>query len=98
MFSLVQLECFVAVAEELHFGAAADRLRITQPPLSRQIQLLEREIGTLLFNRTSRRVNLTAAGQSLLPNARRILDLAAKAAVDVRRVGSGATGTLTIAY
>ena len=98
MFSLVQLECFVAVAEELHFGAAADRLRITQPPLSRQIQLLERELGTLLFNRTSRRVNLTAAGASLLPNARRILDLAAKSAVDVRRVGSGATGTLTIAY
>lgn len=98
MFSLVQLECFVAVAEELHFGAAADRLRITQPPLSRQIQLLERELGTMLFNRTSRRVNLTAAGQSLLPNARRLLDLAAKSALDVRRVGSGAAGTLTIGY
>lgn len=98
MFSLVQLECFVAVAEELHFGAAADRLRITQPPLSRQIQLLERELGTMLFNRTSRRVNLTPAGQALLPSARRLLDLAAKSAIDVRRVASGAAGTLTIGY
>lgn len=98
MLSLVQLESFVAVAEELHFGAAADRLRITQPPLSRQIQLLEREMGTLLFNRTSRRVTLTAAGQSLLPSARRVLDLAAKMAIDVRRVADGAAGTLTIAY
>ncbi|TFB75931.1 LysR family transcriptional regulator [Cryobacterium glaciale] len=98
MFSLVQLECFIAVAEELHFGAAAERLRITQPPLSRQIQLLERELGALLFNRTSRRVEMTAAGASLLPSARRVLDLAAKMAVDVRRVASGAAGTLTVAY
>lgn len=98
MFSLVQLECFIAVAEELHFGAAAERLRITQPPLSRQIQMLEREMGTLLFHRTSRRVEMTAAGRSLLPSARRVLDLAAKMAVDVRRVASGAAGTLTVAY
>ena len=98
MFSLVQLECFVAVAEELHFGAAADRLRMTQPPLSRQIQLLERELGTLLFTRTSRRVALTPAGEVLVPSARRILDLASKTVADVRRVDAGASGSITIGY
>lgn len=98
MFSLVQLECFVAVAEELHFGAAATRLKMTQPPLSRQIQQLERELGTRLFDRTSRRVALTQAGRALLPNARRLIDLAAKAVADVRSVGQGAAGTITIAY
>jgi DNA-binding transcriptional LysR family regulator len=98
MFTLVQLECFVAVAEELHFGAAAERLRMTQPPLSRQVQMLERELGTLLLNRTSRRVSLTAAGHTLLPSARRLLDLAAKTDIDVRRVAAGAAGTLTVGY
>lgn len=98
MFSLVGLECFVAVAEELHFGAAAERLRMTQPPLSRQIQILEREFGTALFTRTSRRVELTAAGRTLLPSARHILDLSAKTASDVRQVAAGNAGTLTIAY
>jgi len=98
MFSIVQLECFVAVAEELHFGAAAERMRMTQPPLSRQIQLIERELDTMLFLRTSRSVQLTTAGKTLLPNARRILDLVSKAAVDVRRVAAGASGTLNISY
>lgn len=98
MLSLVQLECFVAVAEELHFGQAAARLRMTQPPLSRQIQQLERELDTRLFERTSRRVQLTEAGRTLLPSARRIIDLAAKATADVRSVGHGASGTLTISY
>lgn len=98
MISLVQLECFIAVAEELHFGAAATRLKMTQPPLSRQIQQLERELGTRLFDRTSRRVALTQAGRALLPNARRLIDLAAKAVADVRSVGQGAAGTITIAY
>ncbi|MEV8173228.1 LysR family transcriptional regulator [Microbacterium sp. NPDC079176] len=98
MISLVQLECFIAVAEELHFGAAATRLKMTQPPLSRQIQQLERELSTRLFDRTSRRVALTQAGRALLPNARRLIDLAAKAVSDVRSVGEGAAGTVTIAY
>lgn len=98
MFSLVQLECFIAVAEELHFGAAANRLKMTQPPLSRQIQQLERELETPLFARTSRRVELTQAGKALLPNARRLIDLAAKAVADVKSVGAGASGTITIAY
>ena len=98
MISLVQLECFIAVAEELHFGAAAARLKMTQPPLSRQIQQLERELETQLFARTSRRVELTQAGRALLPSARRLIDLAAKAVADVKSVGKGAAGTLTIAY
>lgn len=98
MNSFAQLECFIAVAEELHFGVAAERLQMTQPPLSRQIQQLERELETKLFDRTSRRVELTQAGRALLPSARRLIDLAAKAAADVRSVGQGAAGTLTIAY
>lgn len=98
MFSLVQLQSFVAVAEELHFGAAAERLNMTQPPLSRQIQLLEREMGSQLFDRSSRRVELTAAGTMLLPSARQILDLAAKTELDVRRAAAGNAGSVTIAY
>ncbi|MGB3481627.1 MAG: LysR family transcriptional regulator [Mycobacterium sp.] len=92
------MECFIAVAEELHFGSAANRLRMTQPPLSRQIQQLERELDTVLFVRTSRKVELTTAGSALLPRARQLIDLAAKMAADVRSIGEGASGTLTISY
>jgi DNA-binding transcriptional LysR family regulator len=98
MFSLIQLEAFVAVAEELHFGAAAARLSMTQPPLSRQIQMLEKELQSQLFERTSRKVTLTVAGQTLLPRARQILDLSIKTHLDVRRVSSGDAGAVTIAY
>ncbi len=98
MFSLIQMECFVAVAEELHFGEAAARLQMTQPPLSRQIQQLERELDTQLFVRTSRRVVLTEAGRVLLPHARQLLDLADRAATDTQAVGRGAEGSLSIAY
>ncbi|MFC9771572.1 MULTISPECIES: LysR family transcriptional regulator [unclassified Pseudarthrobacter] len=98
MFSLPQLEAFVAVAEELHFGAAAERLNMTQPPLSRQIQMLEKKLNTTLFSRTSRKVELTAAGATLLPRARQILDMCIKTDMDVRRVSSGQAGTITVGY
>jgi len=98
VLTLVQLQCFVAVAEELHFGAAARRLQMTQPPVSRQIQLLERELGSTLLLRTSRRVSLTAAGEALLPRAQRILSSVTQTAVDVRRTASGVIGSLTIGY
>lgn len=98
MFSLPQLEAFVAVAEELHFGAAAERLNMTQPPLSRQIQMLEKKLNTSLFSRTSRKVELTAAGATLLPRARQILDMCIKTDLDVRRVSSGQAGTITVGY
>ncbi|WP_139004380.1 LysR family transcriptional regulator [Arthrobacter crystallopoietes] len=98
MFTLIQLESFIAVAEELHFGAAAERLNMTQPPLSRQIQLLEKELHAQLFDRTSRRVELTAAGRTLLPSARQILDLSIKTQLDVQRVATGDAGAVTIGY
>ncbi|GLU35558.1 LysR substrate-binding domain-containing protein [Trinickia caryophylli] len=98
MFELSQLRCFVAVAEELHFGRAAERLHMTQPPLSRQIRLLEHQVGTELFERSSRAVRLTAAGRSFLPDAARILRLADEAAATARRVATGAAGTLAIGF
>jgi DNA-binding transcriptional LysR family regulator len=98
MFTLPQLEAFVAVAEELHFGAAAERLNMTQPPLSRQIQILEQKLGAQLFTRTSRKVELTAAGATLLPRARQILDMCIKTDMDVRRVSSGLAGVITVGY
>jgi DNA-binding transcriptional LysR family regulator len=98
MFELSQLRCFVAVAEELHFGRAAERLHMTQPPLSRQIRLLEHQVGTELFERSSRSVRLTAAGRSFLPDAARILRLADEAAATARRVAAGASGSLAIGF
>jgi DNA-binding transcriptional LysR family regulator len=79
MFELSQLRCFVAAAEELHFGRAAQRLNMTQSPLSRQIQLLERILDVTLLERTSRTVSLTPAGRVFLIEARRIVRLAESA-------------------
>ncbi len=98
MFELSQLRCFVAVAEELHFGRAAERLHMTQPPLSRQVRLLEHQVGTELLERNSRSVKLTAAGRSFLPDAARILRLAEEAAATARRVATGAVGSLAIGF
>jgi DNA-binding transcriptional LysR family regulator len=98
MFDLSQLRCFVAAAEELHFGRAAQRLNMTQSPLSRQIQLLERILDVTLLERTSRQVSLTPAGRVFLIEARRIVRLADSAAMSVRRVAKGDAGRVAIGF
>jgi DNA-binding transcriptional LysR family regulator len=82
-----QLRYFAAVAEERHFGRAAERLGMAQPPLSRAIRDLERQLGVQLLIRTTRQVALTAAGESLLDDARRVLDAVAGAERRARRAG-----------
>jgi DNA-binding transcriptional LysR family regulator len=98
MFELNQLRCFVTVAEMLHFRRAAAHLNMTQPPLSRQIQLLEQEVGAVLLDRSTRRVRLTPAGQVFLRAARQMLQAAENAARDARRVARGESGEITIAF
>ena len=98
MFELGQLRCFVAVAEELHFGQAAVRLNMSQPPVSRQIQVLEHMLEVRLFERTSRTVRLTPAGRRFLPEARRLLRLAEDATLIARRTAHGEFGTITIGF
>ncbi|MGN6702328.1 MAG: LysR family transcriptional regulator [Burkholderiaceae bacterium] len=92
------LRYFVAVAEELHFGRAAARLHMTQPPLSQTIQALEAALGAPLFARTQRRVALTPAGEALLPAARRLLELAAQLPEIVQRAAGGEAGRLALAF
>ncbi|ESQ78404.1 LysR family transcriptional regulator [Asticcacaulis sp. YBE204] len=98
MFELSQIRCFVTAAEELHFGRAAARLNMTQPPLSRQIQVLERILGVPLFERTSRSVKLTPAGRVFLPEARRIIWLAESATLAARKVAQGDAGRIGIGF
>jgi DNA-binding transcriptional LysR family regulator len=95
---LWHLRYFGAVAEERHFGRAAERLGIGQPPLSQQIQSLERELGTLLFRRIPRRLELTDAGAVLLEDARSILTRAEQAVRNVERAGRGELGKLCIGF
>jgi DNA-binding transcriptional LysR family regulator len=89
---------FVAVAEELHFGRAAVRLHIAQPSLSVQIRKLEHTLGTTLLLRTSRHVELTAAGAVLLDEARRLLADAERVAIRTREAGRGARGGLIVGF
>jgi DNA-binding transcriptional LysR family regulator len=98
MFEFSQLRCFVAVAEELHFHRAAARLNMTQPPLSRQIQQLERQLGLVLLLRGSRAVRLTPAGEAFLRDARRLLQAAENATLQARRIAGGESGQVTIGF
>ena len=93
-----QLRYFVAVAETLHFGRAAERLHISQPPLSRAIRSLEAALGAELFARTKRRVELTPAGAQLLEEARRILMQLERATHQVQAVASGEQGRLRLGF
>jgi DNA-binding transcriptional LysR family regulator len=92
------LRYFVAVAEELNFSRAAERLHMAQPPLSVAIRQLEQELGTELFLRTTREVRLTAAGQAFLDGARRTLMELERAESRARRAAAGELGTLRIAF
>ena len=95
---LRHLRYFVAVAEELHFGRAARRLHLAQPPLSQQIRRLEAILGHPLFVRTSRSVQLTAAGESLLTRARRTLQNVGHDVAEVRSIGRGEAGALHVGF
>ncbi|MCF3160159.1 LysR substrate-binding domain-containing protein [Pseudomonas aeruginosa] len=95
---LRHLRYFIAVAEELHFGRAAERLGISQPPLSQQIQALEEEIGARLFERTNRRVELTDAGRLFFDESRQVLARVYKAVLLPRRAHLGELGELKIGF
>jgi DNA-binding transcriptional LysR family regulator len=95
---LRHLRYFVAVAEELHFTRAAERLGMAQPPLSQQIRGLERELGVQLFRRTKRKVELTEVGRVFLEGARRVIREAERAAGDAERAARGEIGHLEIGF
>ncbi|WP_086818912.1 LysR family transcriptional regulator [Allokutzneria sp. NRRL B-24872] len=96
--ALHQLHAFVVLAELRHFGRAAQRLGIAQPPLSQQIRRLEERVGFPLFTRAPGRVELTPAGAELLPAARRALDAAEDGLTAARRAGAGEAGRLRIGF
>lgn len=98
MFELNQLRCFTTVATELNFRRAAERLNMTQPPLSRQIQLLEHHLGVELFTRSTRSVALTAAGRAFFVEAQNLLERAQQAALSARRFAQGDIGSVNISF
>jgi DNA-binding transcriptional LysR family regulator len=97
-FELRHLRYFVAVAEELHFGRAARTLNISQPPLSRQIQDLERNLGAQLLDRSGKSVTLTAAGKVFLAESKRILDQVYRSVETARRAATGAPERLEVGF
>lgn len=97
-FSFREMECFVAVAEELSFTRGAKRLHMAQPPLSRHIRNLEEKLGEPLFERGSRRVSLTGAGEVFLREVREILLQVRRAGESVRRLGQGETRKLEVGF
>jgi DNA-binding transcriptional LysR family regulator len=98
MLDLRKLRYFLTVAEELHFGRAALRLHLAQPPLTRQISALETELGFKLFDRTSRTVSLTAQGRAFLPYARGVLEQVELAQVIAGKLAAGTAGQLALGY
>jgi DNA-binding transcriptional LysR family regulator len=95
---LRHLRYFLAVAEERHFGRAAQRLQMAQPPLSRQIQSLETELGFPLFDRSRRRVELTPAGVALSSHARRVFEALDTGVTEARRAAQGQVGRIAVGY
>lgn len=98
MIELRHLRYFMAVAEELHFGRAAERLHMAQPPLSQQIRQLENELGFLLFHRTKRSVQLTEAGQAFFGECHKLFQQLDQAIETGRRVSRGEQGQLVIGF
>ena len=98
MLDMVQVKSFVAVASELNFSRAARQLNMTQPPLSRQIRLLEQQLDVTLFERNSRRVTLTPAGLAFLAEAQKLLAQGDAAITATRRAARGSAGSIRIAF
>ena len=98
MFTLDQARSFIAVAEELHFGRAAIRLNMTQPPLSRQIQKLERELRVDLLERDKRKVVLTPGGRAFLEEARKLIAAADRAPNTARKMAQGSSGIIRLGF
>jgi LysR family transcriptional regulator, benzoate and cis,cis-muconate-responsive activator of ben and cat genes len=96
--NLKRLEYFLAVAEELHFGRAAERLNMAQPPLSRQIMQLEEELNATLFDRGRGQIRLTQAGEALLKHARAMIFSFQDAKLEVQRIDQGARGRLRVGF
>jgi DNA-binding transcriptional LysR family regulator len=98
MLDLIQLRCFTTVATELSFSRAAVRLNMTQPPLSRQIKLLEHQLGVELFTRSTRSVALTAAGRAFFVEAQSLLERAQAAELSAKRFAQGDIGTVKVSF